>query len=236
MRLLVVGGKRLGGWRRTAARLGLADAVRFVGPVDDVLPYYAAADVYVHPTIYDTCSLVVLEAAACGLPVVTTRCNGAAELFHDGDDIHLIAEPGDDAALAARIATLLDPAARRATGAAARQTAMRHTFEENVDEIIALYKEVVHRHVHRVGEAVVWSARVRAADASTGRAVGTRAVAHGVREKSPSPRTHPARGCGVASEETQNLERRLGRVPLTPPSPRGGTMNRRPPKVKGAIK
>ena len=87
VRLLVVGGKRLGPWRRKAARLGLAAAVQFVGPVEDIVPYYAAADVYVHPTIYDTCSLVVLEAAACGLPVVTTRCNGAAELFHDGDDI-----------------------------------------------------------------------------------------------------------------------------------------------------
>ena len=154
---LIVGGKRLGGWRRTAARLGLAGAVRFLGPVDDVLPHYAAADVYVHPTIYDTCSLVTLEAAACGLPVVTTRCNGAAEMFHDGADIHLIAEPGDDAALAAKVAGLLDPAARSVIGAAARQTAMRHTFAANVDEILALYQEVVHRRVRRAGDAVVWS-------------------------------------------------------------------------------
>ena len=177
VRVLVVGGKRLGGWRRTAARLGLADAVCFVGPIDDVLPYYAAADVYVHPTIYDTCSLVVLEAAACGLPVVTTRCNGAAELFHDGDDIHLIAEPGDDAALAAKIATLLDPAARSATGAAARQTAMRHTFEQNVDDILELYQEVVHRRVRRAEGAVVWSGRVTVPEGSTGKARGTRAEA-----------------------------------------------------------
>ncbi len=184
---LVVGGKRLGGWRRTAARLGLADAVRFVGPVDDVLPYYAAADVYVHPTIYDTCSLVTLEAAACGLPVVTTRCNGAAEMFHDGDDIHVIAAPGDDAALAARIAALLDPAARSAIGAAARKTAMRHTFEENVDDILALYQEVVHRRVRRVDGAVVWSGRVRLPEERAGRASGARTAAHGVHEESPSP-------------------------------------------------
>ena len=202
MRLLVVGGKRLGGWRRAAARLGLADAVRFVGPVDDVLPYYAAADVYVHPTIYDTCSLVVLEAAACGLPVVTTRCNGAAELFHDGDDIHLIAEPGDDAALAAKIAALLDPAVRRATGAAARQTSMQHTFEQNVDEIVALYQEVVHRRVRRVGEAVVWSGRVTVPDGSGGRVSGARR-ASGVPEA-----TDPPFGLHVGGEEwlTQRRE------------------------------
>ena len=81
LRLLVVGGKRLYRWRRQAARLGVAAAVEFLGPVEDTLPYYAAADIYVHPTIYDTCSLVVLEAAACGLAIVTTRCNGAAELI-----------------------------------------------------------------------------------------------------------------------------------------------------------
>ena len=98
------------------------------------VPYYAAADVYVHPTIYDTCSLVVLEAAACGLPVVTTRCNGAAELFHDGDDILLVADPADDETFAAAVEGLLDPAAHRAIGDAARRTATANTFDRNVGQ------------------------------------------------------------------------------------------------------
>ena len=126
MQLLVVGGKRPAPWRRLAARLGVAAAVRFTEPVEDLVPYYAAADVYAHPTIYDTCSLVVLEAAACGLPVVTTRCNGAAELFHDGRDIVLAADPADDEHFAAGAQGLLvSPAARRALGEAARRTALR---------------------------------------------------------------------------------------------------------------
>ncbi len=79
--LAVVGGKRLRGWRRMAERLGVAAAVSFVGAQDETVPYYAAADVYVHPTFYDTCSLVVLEAAASGLPVITSRLNGVSELF-----------------------------------------------------------------------------------------------------------------------------------------------------------
>ena len=140
-----MGGKRLGPWRRLAARLGVAAAVQFHGPVEDVVPYYAAADLYVHPTIYDTCSLVVLEAAACGLPVVTTCCNGAAELFHAGDDIVLIADPADDEAFAAAVRGLLDPAARRPIGDAARRTALTQTFDRNVDNILALYEEIVER-------------------------------------------------------------------------------------------
>ena len=51
------------------------------GPVDDPLPYYAAADVYVQPTFYDSFGLTVLEAAACGLPVVTTQFAGVSELI-----------------------------------------------------------------------------------------------------------------------------------------------------------
>ena len=66
----------------SAARLGLANRATFLGTVSDLTPYYAAADAYVHPTFYDPCSLVLLEAAASGLPIVTTRrCNGATELF-----------------------------------------------------------------------------------------------------------------------------------------------------------
>ena len=117
------GRKAPGAWRQLAARLGVADAVRFTAAVEDIVPYYAAADLYVHPTIYDTCSLVVLEAAACGLPVITTPSNGAAELFHDGRDIVLLADPADDQGLAAAIQGLLAPAARRAGRGRARAAA-----------------------------------------------------------------------------------------------------------------
>jgi UDP-glucose:(heptosyl)LPS alpha-1,3-glucosyltransferase len=145
VQLAVVGGKRLAGWRRRAARLGLARTVRFLGPIDDPLPYYAAADLYVHPTIYDACSLVVLEAAACGLPVVTSRCNGAAELFQDGVDARLLDEPADVGELAAAIRGLLDEPSRQRMGAAARQTASAHSFERNVEQILEVYGEVLRR-------------------------------------------------------------------------------------------
>ena len=89
LRLLIVGGKHIDSWQRHVARAGLSEQVIFAGRVDDPLPYYAAADFYVHPTYYDPCSLVVLEAAACGLPLITSRYNGASEMFTDGDDVLL---------------------------------------------------------------------------------------------------------------------------------------------------
>ena len=125
-----------------ARRWGVGDKVTFVGPVNDVAAYYAAADLYVHPTFYDTCSLVVLEAAASGLPLITTRINGAAELLTDGIDSILLSDPADVTRLCAALKTLLDPAGRRRMGEAARQTALRHPFRRNVDQLLAIYREV----------------------------------------------------------------------------------------------
>ncbi len=142
--VVVAGGKRLTPWRRAAARLGLADRTTFIGTVGDPAPYYAAADAYVHPTYYDPCSLVLLEAAASGLPIVTTqRCNGAAELFRDGDEILTVVDPRDANALYERVEALFDPRVRTELGAAARRVALRHPFERNVAEILRLYERPV---------------------------------------------------------------------------------------------
>ena len=68
-------------FERLARRLKITDRVRFAGYCADMRNGYFAADFFVHPTFYDPCSLVVMEALACGLPVVTTRYNGAAEIM-----------------------------------------------------------------------------------------------------------------------------------------------------------
>lgn len=145
VRLAVVGGKRVEPYRRLARRNGARQAVSFLGSVADAAPYYAAADVYVQPTFYDPCSLVVLEALAGGLPVITSRFNGAGELMTDGVEGFVLDDPADDAALADRLRTLLDPQTRAAAGAAARRTALRHTWERNCREIVAVYEEVAAR-------------------------------------------------------------------------------------------
>ncbi len=142
--LVVVGGKRLGGWRRAAARAGAATNVTFTGPVSDTIPYYAAADFYVHPTWYDACSLVLLEAAASGLPIITTtRFNGAVELFGDHLKRLLLSDPNDASRLAERMRALLDGSLRRRIGDALRQTALNYTLDRNVEEMLEVYREVV---------------------------------------------------------------------------------------------
>jgi UDP-glucose:(heptosyl)LPS alpha-1,3-glucosyltransferase len=146
IQVVIAGGRHLEQWKLSAHRLGLAKRVTFLGSVDDMVPYYSAADAYVHPTYYDPCSLVLLEAAASGLPIVTTRrCNGAAELFRAGDEILLVDEPSDHRALCEHVDSLFIEGLRKKLGAASRMVALRHTFERNAAEILRLYESCVPR-------------------------------------------------------------------------------------------
>lgn len=142
VRLVVVGGSRAGGYQRLARRCGAGQAVLFVGRVEDPVPYYVGADVFVLPTFYDPCSLSVTEAAACALPSITTRFNGASELLTEGIDGYVLHDPSDDAALADRMARLLDPRLREQMGQAARLLALEYPLQRNYDEIQAVYREI----------------------------------------------------------------------------------------------
>jgi len=140
--LAVVGGKRPGRYVRMARRLGVEASVSFVGSVEDTVPFYAAADVYVQPTFYDPCSLAMLEALASGLPVVTSRFNGAGELLTEDVEGHVLADPADVDALLGRLETLQDASLRDRMGRAARELAIEHTLQHNVDEMLEVYEEV----------------------------------------------------------------------------------------------
>ena len=143
-RLVIVGGKRTLPCVRLARKLGLSERVAFVEPVRDVLPYYAAADVFLHPTWYDPCSLVVLEALACGLPVITSRFNGVSELMADGEHGFILSDPADIVAIAKKMEELLGPELRKRMGAAARLLALEQTLESQTVRFLAVYREIAH--------------------------------------------------------------------------------------------
>ena len=147
VRLAVAGGKRTVQAARHAAALGADRLVRFTGPVPDPAPLYAAADIYVQPTFYDPCSLVALEALASGLPLVTSRYNGVSELLTDGLEGYVLQDPADADELACRLESLLSVRQRDALGRAARELALRHTFAQNVDEILSIYPHLSRRRV-----------------------------------------------------------------------------------------
>jgi UDP-glucose:(heptosyl)LPS alpha-1,3-glucosyltransferase len=147
VKLLVVGGNRLSSFKRLSAKLGVADHVLFVGPVTDPVPYYSAADIFVHPTFYDPCSLVVLEAMASGLPVITSRFNGVSELMTQGIEGHVLQDPSDCHELVRWLRHLMDSHARQAMARAARRLAELHPLDANFEQIVNLYEEVCERKV-----------------------------------------------------------------------------------------
>ena len=144
-RLLVAGNPKTAPYERLARRLKIADRVRFAGYCDDMRNCYFAADFFVHPTFYDPCSLVVLEALACGLPVVTTRYNGAAEVMRPPREGYVIDDPHNREQLAGALKQLLDPAHRAACAQAARRTAAQLTFEHHYRQMLAVFAEAAAR-------------------------------------------------------------------------------------------
>jgi UDP-glucose:(heptosyl)LPS alpha-1,3-glucosyltransferase len=141
--LVVAGRDNAAPYRRLARRLGVAGRIRFLGSRSDIRSLYAAADVLAHPTWYDPCSRVVLEALSCGLPVVTTRFNGAAEVIEQGRHGAVIDSPRDARVLAAAIGTCLTPEVREACRAEAAQMQARLSMVRHARDLKALYDEVV---------------------------------------------------------------------------------------------
>jgi UDP-glucose:(heptosyl)LPS alpha-1,3-glucosyltransferase len=108
--LLVVGrDRKQRDMQALAARLGIADRVRFLGPQKDVRPFYGAADCFVLPTLYDPMPNAALEALACGLPTVTSTTCGAAELIQPNTNGRIVAALDADA-LAHSLDAVLDSA------------------------------------------------------------------------------------------------------------------------------
>jgi UDP-glucose:(heptosyl)LPS alpha-1,3-glucosyltransferase len=139
--LVIAGNNKSAPFVREAVREQAAECVTFLGLVDPV-PYYAAADVCVLPTWYDPCSLFTLEAWAAGLPVITTRCNGASELMDEGVHGYGLDDPADHVVLAEKMELLLDEKIRMEMSKAARELALKHSFEKQTDEFIVLYHEI----------------------------------------------------------------------------------------------
>jgi UDP-glucose:(heptosyl)LPS alpha-1,3-glucosyltransferase len=138
--LVVVGDDDARPYRTLARRLGVGGDVIFLGNQTDSAPLFQAADVYVQPTFYDPCSLVVLEAMASGLPTITTAANGAGELLEHGRSGFILDDPRDDASLSQFMTATTDDGFRRSAGALARRTAERNTMAANSRRYVELYQ------------------------------------------------------------------------------------------------
>lgn len=142
LRVLIAGKSRAAPWESLVRRRGIADLVEFVGPTQRIRHFYHAADFLVHPTYYDPCSRVVLEALSSGLPCITTRFDGAAEMVTEGQTGFVLDAPEDAGTLADRIARMLDGEARRRMRGAARALPPAD-MRRHAEEVVALYRALL---------------------------------------------------------------------------------------------
>jgi UDP-glucose:(heptosyl)LPS alpha-1,3-glucosyltransferase len=112
--------------------------VRYLGPVRDMPSYYEAADLFILPTLYDPFSNASLEAAAHGLPVVTTTANGFAEIIPHSRFGSVVEDPADIAALAEGIQRWLPVARREAVREEIRAWARSFHVRENLRRTMAI--------------------------------------------------------------------------------------------------
>ncbi len=120
------------------------ERIIFCGPQREIHKYYAAADMFVFPTMYEPFGNVHLEALSSGLPVVTTRQSGAAEIIEDGVHGFVVSGPEDTKTMAEKIRFLMNNRDQlESMSKNARQLAREFTFEKHIAETEALYRKII---------------------------------------------------------------------------------------------
>ena len=142
IRLLVVGKDRLRPYRTLARKLDIEERVHFVGPVVHPEQYYNASDLFVFPTIYEPFSNVCLEAMASGLPIVTSRINGASEAITEGRNGFIVEDPVDSQEIAAKILQGL-ALSRSSLRGYNSELLTAFSWKEHMKKVFHIYDEIV---------------------------------------------------------------------------------------------
>jgi len=142
MHLAVVGRLEGSPFPEMARRLDIERRVHFLDFRTDVADIMRACDLFVFPSRYEACALVLLEALASGLPVVTAETTGGAEVVTDDCGIR-IPDTEDAVALAGALSQMVSSAeGRQAMAAAARKQALRFTWDAIADQYLAIYERL----------------------------------------------------------------------------------------------
>jgi glycosyltransferase involved in cell wall biosynthesis len=133
--------------RSLVAELGIASDVTFVGavPLEETVSFYRAADAFVYPSLNETFGLPILEAMACGCPVVTSDVSAMPET---AGGAAVLADPEDPASIAKAVGEALGPGRDRLRDLGLRRAA-EFTWGATAAATLEVYREVDERREHR---------------------------------------------------------------------------------------
>ncbi|PIP71766.1 MAG: hypothetical protein COW89_10050, partial [Nitrospinae bacterium CG22_combo_CG10-13_8_21_14_all_47_10] len=143
---LVIMGK--GNWKKYIqfSPENLRSRIIYKEPVPDIEKYYSAADIFVLPSIYEPFGNANLEALASGLPVITTRHCGAADIIQHKKNGLIVENPESAQEIAENINTLFDQDLRQSMSQNARALAEQFSVERNTREMLKVYQEIIAIH------------------------------------------------------------------------------------------
>lgn len=141
--LLVVGqDKQQSRYENFARSLGCEKRIHFLGVQNNVIPFYHAADSLILPTLYDPFPNVILEAMACGLPVITSFTCGGAEFIVDGKQ-GFVCDALDVPALTAAAVAIPQRTLDSRMGDLARERVLPCSPQQLATQLHALYQQVL---------------------------------------------------------------------------------------------
>lgn len=128
--------------RRLADELGVSNAVRFAGRLDrgDMAKLYRSADVVLNPSKVDNMPNSLLEALACGVPIVSTDVGGIPFMVQDGKTALLVGAGDHQGMAAALLRVLQDPALHRDLVQAGLRDIQRYTWGQVAPQMAAVYR------------------------------------------------------------------------------------------------
>jgi UDP-glucose:(heptosyl)LPS alpha-1,3-glucosyltransferase len=147
IKLLVCGADNALPFQKLAGKLGVHEQVIFAGAQAEVKKCYAAADIFVLPTLHEAFGLVITEAMASALPVIVSKDAGAAiDVIEGGKDGVLLSNPRNPEEVAYKVRLLAeDSSLRRKIGMDAREKVVGYSWDICTQKVLQVYEEVRHR-------------------------------------------------------------------------------------------
>ncbi|MBN2654256.1 MAG: glycosyltransferase family 4 protein [Nitrospirae bacterium] len=140
LHLLVLGKGDKKEYSKLANALGISSMITFIEPQKEIERFYAASDIFILPTLYDPFSNATLEAMASGLPVITSKNNGAAEIIANGINGFILDNMYDKNELSDKL--LLCLSNHETMGAKAGEKAKEYSIQQAAAKFIEIIRKL----------------------------------------------------------------------------------------------